>query len=504
MNPQFPSFSAGPTSAAPAAFGGVMAGRTSLGGLNAIMRGMSDTAIANAGGLGPNPSALGGFSAAQMPHQGFPSAVPLPTTATATGLLAREQLLAAEQRAFHGGAGVVPGAVTSASPFNRAGGVLLADEELLRLVGTSRKLTGKGSRPKKPKDMPKRPLSAYNIFFKEERAKILNDIPAPLGYPGPEEQPEGEGNKSDKNSDAHPNGGEGSAGQGEDKQRQSSRQRAPHGKIGFENLAKTIGRRWKSLASDRLEHYKKLADEDMERYKAAMDVYHQTQAEKRRVQEEEESKRKSLINERRREQEHLLGLQAKRIQESQIKLLAKQQQQRKRKVEAVLPSLGGTATTAGPGGLDPSIAAAVGDSNGMLPTDTESYIKRMRLAAAGGGSASSTQEQQQLAAEEIALRMRAEQGYTRKNENAAATNGLLRENLLLSGMREGVSGMAGGGPGVGGGLMGAMSASLSPDRYQQLRMIQQQQQDLNAAAAEARAGLPNAALMESLRRGSYM
>merc|ERR1712127_183108 len=47
----------------------------------------------------------------------------------------------------------------------------------------------------------------------------------------------------------------------------------PHGKIGFENLAKLIGKRWQELDADGIEKYKKLADEDMTRYKKEMEAF---------------------------------------------------------------------------------------------------------------------------------------------------------------------------------------------------------------------------------------
>ncbi len=99
-------------------------------------------------------------------------------------------------------------------------------------------------RRKKPKDRPKRPLSAYNLFFKDEREKILKQIP---GNEGAEEENE--------------------------KITWPGKKRPPHGKISFEELAKTIGTRWKSLDEEVLTHYKKKAEEDLERYAGEMRAY---------------------------------------------------------------------------------------------------------------------------------------------------------------------------------------------------------------------------------------
>lgn len=81
------------------------------------------------------------------------------------------------------------------------------------------------NRRKKPKGMPKRPLSSYNLFFQSERAKLLS---------------------------AAKMGGV---------------------KIGFEGLAKIIGTKWREI--DAVEHniYEKLAEKDSIRYLKEIEAY---------------------------------------------------------------------------------------------------------------------------------------------------------------------------------------------------------------------------------------
>jgi len=97
---------------------------------------------------------------------------------------------------------------------------------------------------KKPKGRPKRPLSAYNIYFKDERQKILKEIP-----------------------------GDHETAEANEKITWPGKKRPPHGKISFESLAKTIGARWKALGDEELAYYKKKADEDLERYASEMKAY---------------------------------------------------------------------------------------------------------------------------------------------------------------------------------------------------------------------------------------
>mmetsp|Transcript_5606 Transcript_5606/g.8613 ORF Transcript_5606/g.8613 Transcript_5606/m.8613 type:complete len:417 (+) Transcript_5606:129-1379(+) len=82
-------------------------------------------------------------------------------------------------------------------------------------------------RRKKPNGMPKRPLSAYNIFFQKERVKLM----------------------------------------------ESGETTSASGKIGFEELGRIIGQRWRTLDASTLDTYKGLADEDSDRYREEMEAY---------------------------------------------------------------------------------------------------------------------------------------------------------------------------------------------------------------------------------------
>jgi HMG (high mobility group) box len=123
-------------------------------------------------------------------------------------------------------------------------------------------LLGKKKFQKKPKDQPTRALSAYNIFFKEERQRILNRLP------GPNAAASAEGGDGGCTDSAHPM--EAAVVVAEDR---SQRKKNPHGKISFESLAKAIGRKWQSLSSEEVQYYKRKSEEDKERYKQEMDAY---------------------------------------------------------------------------------------------------------------------------------------------------------------------------------------------------------------------------------------
>jgi len=127
---------------------------------------------------------------------------------------------------------------------------------------TKDKLPSSSKRPtrKKPKDKPKRPLSAYNFFFKEEREKILKIVLAedPKTV---ENDPESEDFINDE---------------------MMGRLKKDGGKVSFEEMGKLIGQRWKNIDPDRLSKYSELAAEDTERYKKEMQSYNGRQEAKMR------------------------------------------------------------------------------------------------------------------------------------------------------------------------------------------------------------------------------
>ncbi|KAL7465326.1 hypothetical protein ACHAXS_005654 [Conticribra weissflogii] len=148
---------------------------------------------------------------------------------------------------------------------------LIASSEALKNVTTKAKKASK----KKVKGKPKRPLSAYNLFFKEERERILESIPESDQKKRIKISIDGKGmSKSEENRDpkfdiCH----EKRCDAKDFDQKDKNGKKIPHGKIGFENLAKLIGKRWQELEPDKAAKYKKLAGKDMKRYKEEMEIF---------------------------------------------------------------------------------------------------------------------------------------------------------------------------------------------------------------------------------------
>lgn len=80
--------------------------------------------------------------------------------------------------------------------------------------------------------MPKRALSAYNVFFKEERVRLLDEFKASEGTDTTDTP-----------------------------------------RIGFQEMARTIGSRWRNLSEEERKYYNSEAQSDTARYNKEMDAY---------------------------------------------------------------------------------------------------------------------------------------------------------------------------------------------------------------------------------------
>lgn len=110
---------------------------------------------------------------------------------------------------------------------------------------------------------PKRPLSAYNLFFQDTRIEILNS------------------KKSEEELEAEKAGGEDETGVATTGKR---KRRVPHGKISFSQLGKEISAKWKAIKPEALEGYKARAAKDMDRYKKEIEEFN-IREERRRAEE---------------------------------------------------------------------------------------------------------------------------------------------------------------------------------------------------------------------------
>lgn len=123
---------------------------------------------------------------------------------------------------------------------------------------------------KKPKDKPMRPLSAYNMFFQNQRERI---IAGKLDYPTPEEI-EASVTKLLKSKRGP-------------KKRQD---RISHGQISFGDLARTIATRWKAIDPTTKAVYNKFAGQEKIRYKKEVVVW------KEKKEKEHEAKMRDRHN----------------------------------------------------------------------------------------------------------------------------------------------------------------------------------------------------------------
>jgi hypothetical protein len=104
--------------------------------------------------------------------------------------------------------------------------------------------------------MPKRPLSAYNIFFRKERQVLLGEDLASAHV------------ITDQSRRKH---------------------RKTHGKIGFAEMAKLVGQRWKKLDTTTKQGFEEQANSEKARYFERLDVWKKAQEEENLTEEPTET-----------------------------------------------------------------------------------------------------------------------------------------------------------------------------------------------------------------------